>query len=182
MQKFNKELVADSTFYIFFIEDSKNSNLLCKILNSFKAHISPTIYDELKMKSRDQELNSIINNKCNIFKDSRIKYSEALRPVFSKEELKKGEHEIIAIAVLCDQMVIDFVLVIDDEGPRKIINSHFKYLLTRLVRTARFIEQCYSKYDIFENGESIKLLNDMKSSKFRIDDKSIEQLLKELEK
>lgn len=182
MPRSHRNLVADSTFYLFFIDDTNNSDSLCKILEIFTAQLSPTIHKELHLKNKDAKLKKLIESSCNVFQDSRIKYAEALRPVFSKEELQKGEHELIAIAVLCNELKIELILVIDDEGPRKIISNHFAYLSVYLTRTGRFIEKCYSQYDVLKKDEAIKLINDMKKSKFHIDKRSIDQLLGELEK
>lgn len=177
MREYN--IIADSSFYLFFIDDTDCFDYLEKILKKFEAQISPTIYEEIA-RSPNFYLIEKIENRINFFSEIDLRISEILRPFFSEEELKKGEQEVIALAYICHNLKLNFVLVIDDRSPVRFIEKNLKCIYNYLTGTANFIRDCYLKYHIFEKEESINLLNEMSKSKFFINKKIILLIKKKL--
>ncbi len=88
-------VVADSSFYLCFLEDIQRPQYLESMLSAFKFLVPPMVREEV--------------SKCNNFKyvqrnpgfKTGVVYSEAeeaLRPLFSAKQWQKGEAQAIAMA------------------------------------------------------------------------------------
>lgn len=166
-------IVADSTFYICFLDDINLPDYLSRILEKFTAHLSPKILEEI---SKSKNSHYILDNKkllINKFEKTNLILGEALKPLFSIEQKNKGEHEIIVLAYVCYNMKIDFILVVDEESTRRFIQRNFPYLCNNLTNTIYFIGDCHCKYLIFKKVETIRVLDMIKNSKFRVPEQII---------
>jgi hypothetical protein len=161
-------LVADTSFYSFFVNDTSEKESLGKILRNFIAEMPPKVYDELKA-SKNPEFLEEYKDKINVHKSYNLKFSEILKPLFSKEQEEKGEHEVIVVALFCHNLKLNFVFIIDDDGAFKFVEKNLPNLITNVKRTAGFICECCTIYKIFNKPESLALLDKMGNSKFFID-------------
>jgi len=137
-------IVADSTFYIFFFNDIKNTDHLNSILDSYNAHIGPMIKDEI---SHHLELNEEINGKItNIginvdFKNILDQYQISLLNAFPGLQKwdKKGEFEVIGLSYLLQELESLKYLIVDDKAPYTFIKNQLKFINKNLTRTFGFL-------------------------------------------
>lgn len=90
----NNNLISDASFYLCFLDDIKKPEHLIKILESFEAHVSPTIKQEIERSPRFP----LIKSKLNCFEPTSFYLGEAVRPLFSKKEIKKRKPEIKGVS------------------------------------------------------------------------------------
>jgi predicted nucleic acid-binding protein len=171
----DKRLVADSTFYSFFVSDTNEKKCLGRILKRFIAEMPPVVYRELK-KSEHPEFLDEFKDKINVHDSLNLHLSELLKPLFSKEEREKGEHEVIVIAFFCYNLRLDFFLILDDSGGINFVKQNLNKLAPMIKRTAGFIGDCCVEYKIFNKTEALDLLNKMDKSKFYIDEESLNKI------
>ncbi|MDD5192514.1 MAG: hypothetical protein PHH54_06060 [Candidatus Nanoarchaeia archaeon] len=177
----DKRLVADTSFYSFFVNDTSEKDSLGKILNDFKAEMPPKVYSELKA-SKNPEFLDEYKDKINLHNSYNLSFNAILKPLFSKEQEEKGEHEVIVVALFCYNLKLDFVFIIDDGGAFKFIEKNFPDLIRHVKRTASFICDCCTIYKIFNKPESLDLLEKMGNSKFFIDKITLCRIKEDLKK
>ena len=159
--------VADSSFYICFLEDIKRSDTLLLMFNEFDFAMGDKVHSEI---SKCTHYGSIQGNK-HIVVVSGLNFAEILRPFFGKYETEKGEGEIIALAVLLHGMRRIKRLIIDEDGPREFVERnlpHLKYLMTG---TVGFVGKCNYEMHILEKDYSLQILSEIENSPFRVSKK-----------
>ena len=67
----------------------------------------------IERKLTDTELKQKIFQKIEMF--SYYEYGEILRPLFSEEEMKKGEQEVIVISYILNFKKEHFIAILDDK-------------------------------------------------------------------
>ena len=94
------QVIPDSSFYICFIDDIKDHENLIEIIkyDKFNFIISVVVKDEIAKSPNYNKIEAVMKSDVEFF--SEINYGEILRPLFSKEELKKGENEVITISFI----------------------------------------------------------------------------------
>ncbi|HRZ85194.1 MAG TPA: hypothetical protein P5277_00255 [Candidatus Paceibacterota bacterium] len=175
----DKRLVADTSFYSFFIDDTSEKESLKKILQCFKAEMPPKVYSELKALKHPEFLEEF-KDKINVHNSYNLSFNAILKPLFSKDQEEKGEHEIIVVALFCYNLKLDFVFIIDDGGAFKFVEKNLPALITNVRRTAGFICECCTRYKIFNKPESVDLLEKMGKSKFFIDKDILHKIKEDL--
>ena len=174
------KVVADSSFYICFLDDIKRPKYLVRILNHFEFIIGKVIHEEIKRSQNYSYIKTIMEEKVIQFEYEN--YGEILKPFFSIKEIQKGEHEVIAISIILVRLgFLDIIIIIDDKDARKFIERNFKDIYHLLKYTVKFIVECYSKYKIFSKEEVKEILTLIKGSKFRVKGSLIDDILKNLE-
>ncbi|MEK6844067.1 MAG: hypothetical protein AABX83_01430 [Nanoarchaeota archaeon] len=174
------EVAADSTFYMCFLDDINDSNSLRKILEKFEFHIPKKIHEEISKSKNWYKVSSHTN--LNVFKKNSIDIGKALYPFFSKEQVEKGESDIIVLAYICSQTSKgDFYFILDDGKPRKFIEINCTDLLPYLRGTTTFVKICFDKYEIFNKQDCLKILDNISNSKFRVPKELITKLKKEIQ-
>jgi predicted nucleic acid-binding protein len=173
-------LIADSSFYICFLDCINEPASLIKILDVFQANVTPKVFSEINKSKNSYH---ILNKKdlLTVFKGADINLGEALRPFVSEKELEKGEHEVIVLAYVFYNINIGFFFIIDELSKRKLVEKNLPYLTKNLYGTLGFIGICHSKYNIFNKTESLNLLNKIGCSSFRADKKIIEEVIKKIQ-
>ncbi len=177
----DKRLVADTSFYSFFVNDTSEKESLGKILQNFIAEIPPKVYSELKASKNPGFLEDYKDN-INIHNSYNLRFNEILKPLFSKGQEEKGEHEVIVVALFCYNLRLNFVFIIDDGGAFKFVEKNLPDLIKNVKRTAGFICECCTTYKIFNKPESLALLEKMGNSKFFIDKVTLCKIKEELNK
>lgn len=85
MSKDVKKIVADTSFYVCFLDDIKKPVYLLKVVARFDFIVSKLIHDEL---SKSQSFNKYLrNSKKIIILDFHYNFGEILRPFLGKEEI-----------------------------------------------------------------------------------------------
>jgi predicted nucleic acid-binding protein len=177
---FTYSLIPDSTFYICFLDDIKKPEYLKKIIhnNNFNIFIGQIINNEIKKSNNYKSLEKDMGSKIKLFK--YYQYGEILRPLFSKEEIKKGEHEVIVIAFILFSENEKFIAILDDIAPRNFIQKNFPKIYKSIEWTVGFIKNCFYKYKIFSKEETLIILKLIQNSKFRIDSGIISRIISEV--
>jgi hypothetical protein len=175
----NKRLIPDSTFFSFFLHNTNEPDFLERIINNFYVEIPPKIHKEIKNCKHSCNIEKF-EKKLHIFDDKLANFSELLKPLFSKEEIEKGEHDVVVVGFFCYNMKLDFIMVIDDMGARKFVKRNFPYLEIYMKWTSNFLRDCFKVYKIFNKEEVLYLLNRMGNSTFRIDNNSLEKIIQEI--
>ena len=112
-------IVADASFYICFLNDIDSPQPLMKILDSFTAHLSKKLYEEIAKAKNIETILKSRKEKLNIFTEAPFELGAVTKPFFSKSEIAKGEHEVVVIAYLYYNAGMRFFLIIDEHGTKK---------------------------------------------------------------
>jgi predicted nucleic acid-binding protein len=107
-------------------------------------------------------------------------YGEILRPFLSLEEIKNGEHEVIAISYILDFRKADFIVIIDDDSPRKFLERNFPFIFQRVTGTIGLIEICSCNYKVFSKGEALIILSLINRSKFRVKEEIVNKTIEKI--
>lgn len=174
-------IIADSTFYICFLDCIQRPEVLIKILENFKPHIPARVFKEV---SQSKNAHHLLKKKdcLNIFDKLHLNLGEVLRPFVSESELEKGEHETIILAYVCNRMGFNFILILDEIDKRNLVKTIIPELESKMTGTVGFLGMCYYKYRIFNKEEVIGLIDQIGSSKFRVDRKVIAEVKQRIEK
>ena len=177
---FHYSVIPDSTFYICYLDDINKPKYLNKIIqnDNFNIYIGQIINNEIKKSNNYITLENDIGSKIKIFE--YYHYGEILRPLFSKEEIKKGEHEVIVIAFILFSEDKEFIAILDDIAPRKFIKKNFPKIYKSIEWTVEFTKNCYYEHKIFSKEETLIILELIQNSKFRIDSNIISKLISEV--
>ncbi len=171
-----KDLVADSTFYLCFLDDIDSPEDLVSIINNFKIHLSPIVYFELK-KSKNFEKISKHRN-INLFAIADFNIGELVKPFFSRSEINRGEHELIVVAYFAYNLNQNLILIIDEISIRNFIVKNLTYLEPFMTGTVGMIGKCFYTFNIFNKEKSLELLNKIENSKFRVNKGIIDNVRK----
>ena len=108
--------------------------------------------------------------------------SSVLRMLFGKEEVIKGEHEVIALAFVLHLAGQSFTLIMDDAYGRKIVRSRIAHLEHSMTGTAAFIARCHTWHSILEKDDALDALEAIRASKFRVTDEVIDSVVEEVQR
>ena len=137
-------IVADSTFYIFFFDDIKSAGHLNCILDSYNAHIGPAIKSEISrhLESNEEIKRKITNVDINVdFQNILDQYQISLLSAFPGLQKwdKKGEFEVIGLSYFLQELGSLKYIIVDDKAPYKFIKSQLKFINNNLTRTFGFL-------------------------------------------
>lgn len=122
----------------------------------------------LRNEIRKSENYSQIQNDKIIELSFPYNISEILRPFFGKNEILKGEHEVIAFAFVLYEIDQNFDIILDEMGPRKFLEKTFPYLADLMNGTVGFVRACHCEHDILSKRRALDILKAIRSSKFRV--------------
>ena len=135
----NPSIIADSSFYICFLDDIKKPYYLKHILTHFQICYWKNSKKEIARSQAFKKIESIINTVVdNISADEN--FDELLKPFFSVKEIEKGEDEVIAIAYVFNILELYFYFILDDESARHFVEINFSELKDRMYGTVGFIK------------------------------------------
>ena len=119
-------MIADSSFYICFLDDITCPSFLNTVLSGpFQFLVTPTVHDEIK---RSKNYTQIQRNNITEM-DFPFDISRILKPFFGKDETVKGEHEVIAFAYILYYDELDFGIILDE---KTILKSESKVIEIRV--------------------------------------------------
>ena len=157
-------IVADSSFYICFLEDINRSDFLLFLLDRYDFAVGNKIHMEI---SRCEHYGIIKGNPhLAILPD--YNFSEALRPFFSDYENVKGEGEAIALAVILYGLRRIDRLILDEDGPRSFVENNLPLLRPLMIGTVGFVGRCYYELRILTKDGSLGILTEIEHSPFRV--------------
>ncbi|MCL4376240.1 hypothetical protein M1558_01985 [Candidatus Parvarchaeota archaeon] len=165
-------VIADSTFYIYFLDDVNEVSLLLKIMEKFKFHIPPKIKEEIM---RSTNFYQIENNKNLYLEKLPYDIKQILNPILSSNEKDKGDAEIIFLIFHFLSLGKKFITIIDDDSLHNhIVKKLFPLFYSSdiinglIKRTLNFLYECAMSYKIIDKKIVIETLQKTKDSKFRI--------------
>jgi predicted nucleic acid-binding protein len=173
-------IIPDSSFYICFIDDIEDCESLIEILKNkaFRFVIGIVVKGEIKKSKKYQIIEDYIENSILYF--SETNYGELLKPLFSEEELRKGENEVITISYILFDLNYDFITILDDDEPRKFFLINFPEFADKLKGSIGFIKDCVCIQKIFTKDKGLNILACIKNSKFRIKKDIINDIIEKI--
>lgn len=175
-----KDVIADSTFYICFLDDIEYPDGLKKIFLSkkFEFIIGPVVEAEIRSSKNYYQISECLSR---VRKHPLpFRYGEIVRPFLGIEEIRKGEHEVIGIAIVYYLRGIDFILILDDNGPRKVIAKRLAGIKSKMTGTVGFVKLCCCHYKIYSIQEAKNILEKIKNSKFRVPSNIVDDIIREI--
>ena len=171
------QFLADSSFYLCFLEDIEQPQVLIRILDKCDFLITPIVYKEVSKSDNFKN----IQTHPKMFLVQKQYLGEALRPLFSKKQIEKGETEIIELAyhLYADNTPKKFIL--DDKEPRLFVQRNLPYLKKLMIGTIGFVGECYYEYHIFEKGEASTTVVVIGKSNFRVSAEVIREVLAKID-
>lgn len=170
-------MLADSTFYLCFLDDIEQPEVLKRLLDNFTFLITPIVYDEVS-KSRNFK-HVKLNPKIVLVRKENL--GEALRPFFSRKEIEKGETEVIELAYQFYANHDPKVFIMDEDGPRFFVFRNLPYLARLMIGTVGFVGKCYYKYAVLGKSEASAIVLVISKSKFRVSAEVISEVLSKIE-
>lgn len=171
------EILADSSFFLCFLDDIEQPEVLKRILSRFDFLVTPLVYKEVNKSIHFKH----IQNHPKIILVPKENLGEVLRPFFSKNEIKKGETEVIELAYQFYANNDPKIFIIDDDGPRLFVIRNLPYLEKLMIGTVGFVGDCYCEYRIFEKKEAFTIVLLISKSKFRVSVEVIREVLSKIE-
>ncbi len=156
----DKDVAADSSFYICFASDLKRKDWLYKFLEAYRFNLGERIINEIpKSLSNDKNFMPKLNT-C------KYDYYELIKPLLGRDpkHMNDGEYEVIGIAYYLESKSSLRFLIIDDLRPRNFVKKHFPLLKKKLVGTIGFIGDCCCCDKKIDAEEAIGILISIKSA------------------
>lgn len=173
----DSQIVADSTFYLCFLEDIKNPEALKSIIDKFDLLITPMVYKEVDCSGNFGK----IKNHQKLILYPKESLGEALRPFFSEKQILKGETEVIELAYNLYIIGKPKILILDDKQARSFVLRQLPYLQESLVGTVGFVGDCYCEYNVFEKDAAKTLVILIGESPFRVSVDVIREVLAKID-
>lgn len=173
----DNQIVADSTFYLCFLEDIKRPEALKSIIDEFDLLITPLVYKEVDCSSNFD----VIKNHPKLILYPQEVLGEALRPFFSEKQILKGETEVIELAYNFYVDGTPKILILDDKQARSFVLRQLPYLQESLIGTVGFVGDCYCEYNVFEKDTAKTLVILIGESPFRVSAYVIREVLSKID-
>ena len=173
----DSQIIADSTFYLCFLEDIKKPEVLTNILDNFDLLITPIVYKEVSLSCNFADVQS----HPKLIPYPKENLGEALRPFFSEKQIQKGETEVIELAYDFYINGTPKMVILDDKQPRSFVLRHLPYLEKLMIGTVGFVGDCYCEYRVFGKGETRALVILISMSPFRVSADVISEVLAKIE-
>ncbi len=160
-------VIADSSFYICLLDDIACPALLNLILEGpFQFLITRIVYDEIKKSENHSQIQTERLKKL----EEPFDISKILRPFFSKNDISKGEHEVVAFSLILYEHSPDLIIILDDSQPRKVLERHNPRLANNIYGTVGFVASCCCDYTILPKRDALGTIKAIGESKFRVSD------------
>lgn len=165
-------MIADSSFYICFLDDITCPALLNMMLvGPFQFLITRIVHDEIKksenyLQTRTDRIRRL---------EDPFDISKILKPFFGRGEVSKGEHEVVAFSMILSEDYPDLIIILDDAQPRKILERHNPRLASNMYGTVGFVVSCHCDYATLQKGDVLGAVKAIGESKFRVPDDVIRQ-------
>lgn len=176
--KYDLLMLADSTFYLCFLEDIEKPDILLKMLSTFKFIVPPLVFEEVRVCKNYKHMRGV-NTVIILY--SEMNLGEVLKPFFSTEEVKKGEAEVIALAYLLHESNKIHNFILDEQDARNFVTNNLPHLCKKMIGTVGFIGECHCNFRILLKDHALAILQDIRNSRFRVTDKILNNVKQEIE-
>jgi predicted nucleic acid-binding protein len=157
-------VVADSSFYICFLEDIEHPEYLLAIVERLDFMITEGVFAEVSKCSSFENVRSGFRVKHTSL-DPDV--SAVLRPLFSEAQWRRGEAEAIALGIwlLNDNLLSK--LILDDEQARSFVERNVGSLTRLMTGTIGFIGFCVEQ-EVMTRDTALQILLLIEGSNFRV--------------
>lgn len=160
------KFVADSTFYLCFLEDIKNTKELFNLLALFDFLMTPLVSKEVSRSEKYRKIGGLPSIPVH---DMNVDAAQLLRPLFTQKQIMKGETEVIILSYHLFQSNSLFKMLLDEHQPREFVRKALNELSSSMIGTVGLIGDCCCKYKYFSRDSSLWLLDEIEHSAFRVD-------------
>jgi len=173
-------VVSDSSFIICFLDDIEKHEYLLHFWGCgvFKFVIGDVIHEEIKKSHNYSLIQDSLNSKISVF--DYYNFGEIVRPFFSIDEIKKGEHEVYVIFYVLNFRKEETIAILDEIQCKNYLKSKMPHVSIKIIGTIGFIERCICKCKLLSKTEGESILVLIKGSKFWIPDKIIDQSINKI--
>lgn len=170
--------LADSTFYLCFLEDIGKPEILLNMLSIFQFFIPTLVQKEVRVCKNYGKISGVSGI---ISIDFEPSLGELLRPFLSQRAIGKGEVEVIALAYhwSASEKIRKFIL--DDQEARKFVIDNLPHLAKSMIGTIGLIADCHCIFKLFTKVQALQILHDIKSSPFRVADNILSEVEAKIE-
>lgn len=165
----NQLILADSSFYICFLDDIDRPDALSQILERFNFIITPLVFEEISKRSKPAS-QTIIGGNHIVRVRPNFNFQEILRPFFSNNEVDSGEAELIALAYIWHESRRIQRLILDDSHARRFVTNNLAQLNVIMIGTVGFVGECHCNFSVFDKSSALMYLREIKASKFFIEE------------
>jgi len=168
----SQNIIADSSFYICFLNDIEEPAFLNRVIDKFDFYITPLVESEIRLDDYEW----LKKNEKMVRVGDHINFGEILKPFLSTKAIEKGEHEVIGLGYHFFMTGLPFYLVIDDQEAREFVKANINHLISFLHGTIGFIALCCCRFEVFSKNEAMVIFNKIGDSKFRISKDILEKI------
>lgn len=172
----SESIVADASFYLCFLDDIMEPQILVVLLDNFIFYLPPAVFGEIKASVSFFH----IKGHRNTLQVTGYDYGAILEPFLGRKQLDRGEAEAIALAYIWQAVRKCDRLILDDGEARKFVQVNIPILRSITTGTVGFIGDCHCTSALFGKQQTIDLLNSIGRSTFRIKDKDLSKIRKRI--
>lgn len=173
----SESIVADASFYLCFLEDIKQPQVLVQILDNFLFYLPPAVFNEIRICKTFFHIKGHKNTQ----QVEGYDYGAILKPFVGRKQLDMGEAEAIALAYICQGVKKCDRLILDDGDARLFVQTNIPVLQKLMTGTVGFIGDCHCISALLGKQQAIDLLDVIGKSTFRIKDKDLSNIRKRIE-
>lgn len=166
--------VADTSFYIFFLDDIDGLGYLAAIARSCKLVVTTLVMKELSRKRGAERLRKMV-----VPAGLDYDMARALHPAFYGGRPARGEHDVVMHCHMMHKDGIPFTMIIDDAPARRFAVRNFAHLERFMTGTLGFVAECH-RNGTLKRGDAERVLEAMKASRFRVPDDLVDKALREV--
>ena len=166
--------IADTSFYVFFVDDIDGLEYLAAIARSCMLMATALVMKELSRKRDAENLRGMV-----VPAGFEYDIAETLRPFFDEQRSVRGEHEVIAFGHIMHKRGVPSTVIIDDSQARKFAMRHFAHLGRSMTGTLGFVVEC-GRNGTLAAADAGRVLEAMKSSRFRVPVGLVDDALREV--
>ena len=166
--------IADTSFYIFFVDDIDGLGYLAAIAESCMLVATALVMRELSRKRSAEVLRKMV-----VPAGFEYEIAETLRPFFETPSCVRGEHEVIAFGHVMHKRAAPFTVIIDDDDARRFVTKNFAHLERSMTGTLGFVVECH-RSGVLAGDDAERVLDAMKTSRFRVPDSLVDEALREV--
>ncbi|MCK9313579.1 MAG: hypothetical protein M0P20_05975 [Methanocorpusculum sp.] len=176
-------VIPDTSFFVCFIDDLADfvpENDRYQYLNVISTVYQITVTPEVRKETSWNRVPEIIQTQC--YYAENILSPPTVDPIIEQLRLLLGKGEIDVISysnMYKREKIDDFKFVLDDGMARKLVSENLPILVTHMVGTVGLLKICALE-KIYDKVSIINILENIKVSKFRIQDDMVCKIIIEI--
>ena len=144
---------------------------------SFKFYVGHVVYNEISKKNSYSQIKSCITT----YDFTTYNLGEILKPFFGKNQIKKGEHEVIEIAYQHHNWDKFFTMILDDHEARQFVQKRIPTLRETMTGTVGFLAKCSCDYNVVSKNSALHILSCIERSPFHASETVIKPIRQRIE-